>query len=644
MPHDLSRRTLESLKKEAKRWLSALDANDPGARARLNRALENAPAQPTLRDVQLALAREHGFAGWTALKDALSRDRPGSVSPTLDEYQTMAQALLEAYQTGTTEAMERHYHFTWHRRAWPGMRTYVQLDLGKRPAIPGGDVEITIDDALQLVANEHGFRTWTALSEHVATMTRDLPMTAKPMRVSSTEGLRGSRPRLISRDWTAVLRQLSETRAAGLDASGVMTDTMLRDVARIDDLDALDLNGCKRVTDDGLRHLARLSKLRSLKLGGTGITDRGLALLREWPQLEHLELWGTAITDDGVRALAHCRALRDVNLMGTHAGDSAIRALAGMPELRSFKSGVGVTDEGLAMLHDLPVFKTWHGGEVEMGLTSYDAAPNQLALRGPFTDRGMQHLRGLDGLFGLNLDDSHLSLTAAAMAPLVTLPHLGWLAVDARDDWMPYIAEMPQLRFLGAQDTVAGDDGFVALSRSRSIEYIWGRRCHNLRRRGFVALADMPALRSLSVSCLNVDDAGVSALPRFPALRELMPMDVPDAGYRHIGRCTELDSLVLMYCRDTTDVATGHLVGLPKLRSYFNSYTAITDRTPQLLSRIDSLERVCFSACHQLTNAGVAALARLPRLQEIDVSGIRLTAELKASFPSHVAVQVSDGL
>jgi len=33
-----------------------------------------------------------------------------------------------------------------------------------------------------------------------------------------------------------------------------------------------------------------------------------------------------------------------------------------------------------------------------------------------------------------------------------------------------------------------------------------------------------------------VDDEGLSALPRFPALRELMPMDVPDEGYRHIGR------------------------------------------------------------------------------------------------------------
>ena len=101
----------------------------------------------------------------------------------------------------------------------------------------------------------------------------------------------------------------------------------------------------------------------------------------------------------------------------------------------------------------------------------------------------------------------------------------------------------------------------------------------------------MPALRGLSVSCLNVDDDALAALPRFPALRELMPMDVPDAGYRHIGRCRELESLILMYCRDTTDAATEHLTGLSKLTYYFNSYTTITDRTPEILSTMDSLER-----------------------------------------------------
>jgi len=148
----------------------------------------------------------------------------------------------------------------------------------------------------------------------------------------------------------------------------------------------------------------------------------------------------------------------------------------------------------------------------------------------------------------------------------------------------------------------------------------------------------MPSLRGLSVSCLNVEDAGIATLPNFPALRELMPMDVPDAGYRHIGKCASLESLVLMYCRNTTDAATEHITGLTKLSYYFNSYTTITDRTPELLSGMDSLERITFDACHGLTNAGVARLARLPRLRELRVSGRRITSEVVAMFPPTVSV------
>src|SRR5215472_16321094 len=99
----------------------------------------------------------------------------------------------------------------------------------------------------------------------------------------------------------------------------------------------------------------------------------------------------------------------------------------------------------------------------------------------------MAQLEGLCGLFALNLDASGLGITAAGLAPLVGLPNVGWLAVDATDDAMPYIARMPRLRFLGCQDTVAGDDGFVARIHSQSIEYIWGRRCHNLRTRRHAA-------------------------------------------------------------------------------------------------------------------------------------------------------------
>jgi len=633
------RRNLESLKKEAKRWLDALESGDAAARARLLRAHPEAPVDPGLRDIQHALAREHGFAGWSALKDAVSaRDDEGRRALAL--YETKADALLDAYRTGTPEAMERHYRHTWHRRAWPGMRRYVQLDLGKRPTGDVDDVDITLDDARHLVALEHRFTDWEALKEYTKTLRGGRRLAAKPIAIGAADASpeAGSEPIAISRDWDEIIALLAANAPAQLGAMGQMTDEILADVARVDGVVGLRLNGSRGVTDEGLRHLAGMTTLQRLDLSGTSITDRGLDVLRHLPALQNLSLSGTAITDAGARELSHCDSLVRLDLAWTRTGDGAIRALAGKRALTHLTTGAGVTDEGIPLLHGIPAFKSWQGGDVWNGLTSYDSEPNHLNIRGPFTDRGMQQMRGLDGLAGLNIDDSHLSITAAALAPLVSLPNLTWLAVDAKDDWMPYIAQMPSLRFLGIQDTVAGDEGFVALGRSQSIERIWGRRCHNLRSRGFRALANMPRLRGLSVSCLNVEDSAIATLPTFPSLIELMPMDIPDAGYRHIGKCERLESLVLMYCRDTTDAATEHITGLRNLKSYFNSYTTITDRTPELLSTMDSLEGITFDTCHHLTNAGIAVLARLPRLKKLHASGAHITSDVKRAFRPDVHV------
>ncbi|MFV3128796.1 ankyrin repeat domain-containing protein [Niveispirillum sp. KHB5.9] len=64
--------TLDNLRLEAKRWLKAVRGGDGVARTRLHAILTDAPAAPGLRDVQLALAREYGLPGWTALKQALA--------------------------------------------------------------------------------------------------------------------------------------------------------------------------------------------------------------------------------------------------------------------------------------------------------------------------------------------------------------------------------------------------------------------------------------------------------------------------------------------------------------------------------------------------------------------------------------------
>ena len=46
---------------------------------------------------------------------------------------------------------------------------------------------------------------------------------------------------------------------------------------------------------------------------------------------------------------------------------------------------------------------------------------------------------------------------------------------------MRHIAAMPRLRRLRAQETVATDDGFEALSQSKTLEGFWGRECPELR-------------------------------------------------------------------------------------------------------------------------------------------------------------------
>jgi uncharacterized protein len=68
--------TLDNLHKSAKRWLKALRINDADARKRLALAYPAAPARPVLRDVQYALACEHGYENWKALTTAVEDQSP----------------------------------------------------------------------------------------------------------------------------------------------------------------------------------------------------------------------------------------------------------------------------------------------------------------------------------------------------------------------------------------------------------------------------------------------------------------------------------------------------------------------------------------------------------------------------------------
>ena len=104
-----SRSSLATMQREAKRWLKALRAGEAEARKRLEQVLDPAPAIPTLRDIQHALAREHGLAGWTALRDALAALPSGDgASAAIDPLESMLRAASTGDTARITAILDQH--------------------------------------------------------------------------------------------------------------------------------------------------------------------------------------------------------------------------------------------------------------------------------------------------------------------------------------------------------------------------------------------------------------------------------------------------------------------------------------------------------------------------------------------------------
>jgi ankyrin repeat protein len=101
---------LDNLKKEAKRWLKSLREGDEEALARFRRAHPEPPAEPTLRDVQLAVARERGAPGWAELKTRLQAPQVAAwfLEQACPDWRTGGPSAQAAAQAAAMRLLERH--------------------------------------------------------------------------------------------------------------------------------------------------------------------------------------------------------------------------------------------------------------------------------------------------------------------------------------------------------------------------------------------------------------------------------------------------------------------------------------------------------------------------------------------------------
>lgn len=303
--------------------------------------------------------------------------------PSLEQLRKQAKDLLRLYRAGASTAADR-------------FRT-----ISARLIAPDRSDDVTLADAQFVLARERGFENWAALAHHVGVRQHlgdptsalyGISATPPFYRIDWTANTIEPRAPRGDNDWDTIVDVMRELRITGLVAEGLMTDEALARVARLEHVTSLDLGGSNALTDAGLHHLARVPQLEHLDVSGWEghLTDRGLDVLRRLPSLTSFKMcWNRVVTDAGGAHLASCDRLEDVNVMGTHTGDGLVAALAHKPRLRRFRTGRGVTDAGLALLHQFPIFKTWHGGDISYGLTSADASPNHLLLDGPFTNAGL---------------------------------------------------------------------------------------------------------------------------------------------------------------------------------------------------------------------------------------------------------------
>jgi hypothetical protein len=585
-------------------------------------------ANITLADAQFAIAREYGFETWARLKHHVEALRPPGIEP----FELLANDLAAAYTSGD-ERIVRAINASF-GTAFPTDfhdPDKVQQRMPTWYASEARSLELAIIDARQMVAHAYGFENWAKFAASITQPKAD-PKSA-PVFLSTRppfylidwkENRLSARGPQTSKDWEEIFAIVKEYGISKLEAGGI-TDDAMKGLAELECVTHLNVGGSKGLTDQGAQQLARMPQLLDLEIGGwhTTLTDRAFAPLRHLTQLRQFKsCWTCGLTDSAAVHLAACDRLESVNVMGSAAGDGLIRALAGKTALRFLHTGRGVTDKGIPDLHNIPAFKKWLGGEIHVGLMGASKLPNQLMIDGGFTDAGLAALEGLEGVAALSFFWHSKAFTSAGLEPLRRLPRLEVFGIDGDqcgDEAMQQIAAIPRLRQLQAQGAIAGDAGWDALSRSQTLEYIWGRECPNFESRGFTALAELPSLRGMGISCKLVEDNALAALPRFRKLRQFVSIDVADAGFRHVGSCENLESLYCMYCRDTGDAATEHISRLQKLRTYYAGMTQITDRSLEILGRIEAFENLEFWQCMAITDGGVAHLAALPRLQRIEI-------------------------
>ncbi|HEY2839962.1 MAG TPA: hypothetical protein VGJ26_12480, partial [Pirellulales bacterium] len=321
-----------------------------------------------------------------------------------------------------------------------------------------------------------------------------------------------------------------------------------------------------RAGDDDLRLLRALPALESVNLYNTPVTDDGLAALAELPKLAEVFL-PPQIGVDGVRSA--CRGgVKRLGLAGSRMFDPDFDGRWQMREKLDLAGVPHLTDAALAKLRS-------YSYSSEVGEVRVQSPVRSLDLSGGrFTDAGMKHFCGPDGLIQLeHLALADTALTDAGLAQLQELHVLRRLDLGA--------PRITKAGVLGVQVTADGVARFKAALPDCDVRY---------------------APRKIDLT--EAQQAQVAAL--LPAGR----IELEDSG--EIVRFVASGKAL-------TDHQRAALAGAPELIEIDLYGTPLAPADLAMIAGKPGLRRIDVGACG-LLDANLAPLARLKSWEWLDLS------------------------
>lgn len=255
------------------------------------------------------------------------------------------------------------------------------------------------------------------------------------------------------------------------------------------------------------------------------------------------------------------------------------------------------------------------------------------------TDKGLDYLKDLVWLNELHLDET--GITAAGIKKLIPMRNLKVLSLGATkigDKGLENLNLLPvQSLSLAMFQTPLTDNSFRILSEHKCllILNLWSNK--NMPEASLARLGALPNFQELSLEDTGIKDSAIPYICKIKSLKEidLAGTQVSLNGIRQLSKMPNLEHIRFRGAPITAEWIPV-LARFPKLIKLGVPQSGIDDATLALVPKLmPKLENLDLENCKNVTDKGLASVAKIERMFWTRVKGTAVTPKGVADFNAH---------